>query len=65
MSAIVGTGGLSVSFIDAITGFVAARGSVMLDLRDVSKLPPRARARRGLAPTWQSIELFDDVSVGS
>ncbi len=52
------------TFIDAITGFVAARGTVSLDGRDLSKLPPHARARRGLARTWQSIELFDDLSVG-
>jgi branched-chain amino acid transport system ATP-binding protein len=52
------------TFIDAITGFVPARGSVVLDGRDLSKLPPHARARHGLARTWQSIELFDDLSVG-
>ena len=28
------------------------------------RLPPHARARRGLARTWQSIELFDDLTVG-
>src|ERR1700691_4335745 len=52
------------TFIDAITGFVPAHGSVVLDGRDLSKLPPHARARHGLARTWQSIELFDDLSVG-
>jgi len=52
------------TFIDAITGFVSARGTVSLDGRDLSRLPPHARARRGLVRTWQSIELFDDLSVG-
>ena len=52
------------TFIDAITGFVPARGTVAVDGRDLSRLPPHARARRGLARTWQSIELFDDLSVG-
>jgi branched-chain amino acid transport system ATP-binding protein len=52
------------TFIDAITGFVPARGSVVLDDRDLSKLPPHERARHGLARTWQSIELFDDLTVG-
>ena len=52
------------TFIDAITGFVSARGSVVLDDRDLSKLPPHERARYGLARTWQSIELFDDLTVG-
>jgi branched-chain amino acid transport system ATP-binding protein len=52
------------TFIDAITGFVTAQGSIVLDGRDLSKLPPHVRARHGLARTWQSIELFDDLSVG-
>ncbi len=52
------------TFIDAITGFVPAHGSVVLDGRDLSKLPPHARAHHGLARTWQSIELFDDLTVG-
>ena len=52
------------TYIDAVTGFVTARGTVELDGRDISKLPPHARARLGLARTWQSVELFDDLSVG-
>jgi branched-chain amino acid transport system ATP-binding protein len=52
------------TFIDAITGFVSAQGNVLLDGRDLAKLAPHARARHGLARTWQSIELFDDLSVG-
>jgi branched-chain amino acid transport system ATP-binding protein len=51
------------TFIDAITGFVPCRGHVELDGRDLSDLPPDARARLGLARTWQSIELFDDLSI--
>ncbi len=45
------------TFIDAITGFVPARGSVTLDGRNLSKLPPHERARYGLARTWQSIQV--------
>jgi branched-chain amino acid transport system ATP-binding protein len=52
------------TFIDAITGFVPYRGRVELDGRDISRLKPHVRARLGLARTWQSIELFDDLSVG-
>lgn len=52
------------TFIDAITGFVPSRGSVSLDGRDLSRAAPHARARGGLARTWQSIELFDDLTVG-
>jgi branched-chain amino acid transport system ATP-binding protein len=51
------------TFIDAITGFVACRGRVELDGHDLSELPAHLRARLGLARTWQSIELFDDLSV--
>ena len=52
------------TFIDAITGFVGYTGRVELDGHDLAGLPPHARARRGLARTWQSTELFDDLSVG-
>ena len=51
------------TFIDAISGFVRCRGRVELDGHDLSSLPPHARARRGLVRTWQSIELFDDLTV--
>jgi branched-chain amino acid transport system ATP-binding protein len=51
------------TFIDAITGFVRSRGSIEIDGRDVTALPPHTRARLGLVRTWQSVELFDDLSV--
>jgi len=51
------------TFIDAISGFVRYRGRVELDGHDLTRLPPHVRARLGLARTWQSIELFDDLSV--
>ena len=51
------------TFIDAISGFVRSRGRVELDGHDLTRLAPHARARLGLARTWQSIELFDDLSV--
>ena len=51
------------TFIDAITGFVPAGGSILLADREISKLAPHDRARLGLARTWQTIELFDDLSV--
>jgi branched-chain amino acid transport system ATP-binding protein len=51
------------TFIDAITGLVRSKGRVELDGADLTGLPPHVRARRGLARTWQSIELFDDLSV--
>jgi branched-chain amino acid transport system ATP-binding protein len=51
------------TFIDAVTGFVAHRGTVTLAGTDITGSPPHVCARRGLARTWQSIELFDDLSV--
>jgi branched-chain amino acid transport system ATP-binding protein len=51
------------TFIDAISGFVGYRGNVLLDSRDLAGKPAHERARLGLARTWQSIELFDDLTV--
>jgi branched-chain amino acid transport system ATP-binding protein len=51
------------TFIDAISGFVRYRGSVVLDGRDLGGKAPHERSRLGLARTWQSIELFDDLTV--
>jgi branched-chain amino acid transport system ATP-binding protein len=51
------------TFVDAITGFVRSTGRVELDGRDLTGMAPHARARRGLARTWQSTELFDDLTV--
>ncbi len=51
------------TFVDAITGFVQASGSVRLEGREISALPPHRRAHLGLARTWQTIELFDDLTV--
>ncbi len=52
------------TFIDAISGFVRSEGRVELDGNDLSRVAPHVRARRGLARTWQSIELFDDLTIG-
>lgn len=51
------------TFIDAVTGFVRYGGTVELDGTRLDGLPPHARARRGLARTWQTVELFDDLNV--
>lgn len=53
------------SFIDAITGFTASGGTVSLGDEDLSSVPAHQRARKGLVRTWQSVELFDDLSVES
>jgi branched-chain amino acid transport system ATP-binding protein len=51
------------TFVDAATGFVRYTGAVELDGRDLAGVSPHARARLGLSRTWQSTELFDDLSV--
>ena len=62
--ALIGPNGAGkTTFIDAITGFVRYTGRAELDGRDLEGMAPHERARRGLARTWQSTELFDDLSV--
>ncbi|MEU6801384.1 ABC transporter ATP-binding protein [Streptomyces neyagawaensis] len=51
------------TFVDAVTGLVTARGRVELDGKDLTGRPPHVRARRGLARTFQSSELFEDLTV--
>ncbi len=52
------------TFIDAITGFTPLTGgTVTFDGHDIGGLGPDARALAGLARTFQSLELFDDLTV--
>jgi branched-chain amino acid transport system ATP-binding protein len=51
------------TFVDAVGGFTASRGSVVLDGFEISRLAPHRRAKRGLARTWQTTELFYDLTV--
>jgi ABC-type branched-subunit amino acid transport system ATPase component len=51
------------TFIDAITGYVPSAGRVAFDGMDIQGLPAHQRARRGLVRTFQSLELFEDLSV--
>ena len=52
------------SMVDALTGYTrAAAGNVRFAGRDISRLRPYRRARLGLARTFQSVELFDDLTV--
>jgi branched-chain amino acid transport system ATP-binding protein len=51
------------TFIDAVTGFARSTGVIELDGTDISRMSPDKRARRGLARTWQSIDLFDELTV--
>ena len=49
--------------IDAITGFVQYEGSVVLDGQSIDRLQPHRRARSGIRRSFQSLELFEDLSV--
>ena len=49
--------------IDAITGFVPSTGEVMFQGESIASLSSTSRARKGLGRTWQSSELFDDLTV--
>ena len=52
------------SLIDAISGFASiSRGSISLDGIEISKWSVRKRNRMGIARSFQSLELFDDLSV--
>ncbi len=51
------------TLIDSITGFVAAEGTVRLGDRDLRDLSAHDRARCGLGRSWQSLEIFEDLTV--
>jgi ABC-type branched-subunit amino acid transport system ATPase component/branched-subunit amino acid ABC-type transport system permease component len=52
------------TLIDAATGFARCGvGSVVLNGSDVTGWAPHKRARAGLARSFQSLELFDDLTV--
>jgi branched-chain amino acid transport system ATP-binding protein len=52
------------SMVDALTGYTRqAAGRIVFDGRDIGPLRPYRRARLGLARTFQSVELFDDLTV--
>jgi branched-chain amino acid transport system ATP-binding protein len=51
------------TLVDAVTGFVDYTGQVELDGRNLAGLRPHVRAVLGLSRTWQSSELFDDLTV--
>ena len=51
------------TLIDAVTGFVDADGTIGFDGHELSSAPPHRRADAGLVRTWQSLELFDDLTV--
>lgn len=52
------------SMIDALTGYhPPSAGSVVFDGEDVTRVKADRRSRKGLVRTFQSVELFDDLTV--
>ena len=51
------------TLIDALTGFVRSTGAVAFDGRDLSGVRPHRCVQAGLGRTFQSLELFDDLTV--
>lgn len=49
--------------IDAVSGFVPSTGAVRFCGDDITGLPPQRRVRAGLGRTFQSLELFGDLTV--
>jgi ABC-type branched-subunit amino acid transport system ATPase component len=51
------------TFIDAVTGFTPSSGIVTLDGRPLGGMSVHRRVRAGLARTFQTVELFDDLTI--
>jgi sulfate-transporting ATPase len=51
------------TFIDAVTGFVPYTGKVRLGGKPMDRLTAARRARAGLTRSFQSLELFEDLTV--
>jgi ABC-type branched-subunit amino acid transport system ATPase component/branched-subunit amino acid ABC-type transport system permease component len=51
------------TLIDAVTGFVPYSGTVRLGGKSMDRLTAARRARAGLTRSFQSLELFEDLTV--
>jgi branched-chain amino acid transport system ATP-binding protein len=52
------------TFVDAVTGFTRLHsGQVVFQDRDITQWQPHQRAQFGLTRTFQSLELFEDLTV--
>ncbi|WP_207946613.1 ABC transporter ATP-binding protein [Actinomadura sp. 7K507] len=51
------------TLVDAVTGFTPAEGEITLNGQSLTGMPPHKRKAGGLARTWQSAELFGNLTV--
>jgi sulfate-transporting ATPase len=51
------------TLIDAVTGFVTATGRISVNGRRIERLSAAKRARLGIARSFQSLELFDSLTI--
>lgn len=51
------------TLLDALSGFVEYSGNVFFDDKRLDHRPPHRRQHAGLARTFQSLELYDDLSL--
>ena len=62
--AVIGPNGAGkTTLLDALTGFVPAEGTIELAGRPIHRLSPHRRSRLGLSRSFQSLELFEDMTV--
>jgi sulfate-transporting ATPase len=52
------------TLIDAISGYAASEGTISIDGRSVDSLTADKRNRAGITRSFQSLELFEDLTVG-
>jgi branched-chain amino acid transport system ATP-binding protein len=53
------------TLVDALSGFVRpTHGRISFSGRRIERLPPHRRAQLGVVRTFQSLQLFDDLTVG-
>ncbi|MGH9026110.1 MAG: ABC transporter permease subunit [Acidimicrobiia bacterium] len=64
IAGIIGPNGAGkTTMVDAICGFTASTGQVVVDGRSLVGLPPHRRARLGLGRTFQGGDLYEDLTV--
>ena len=49
--------------VDVISGYTRGQGRILLGGQDITDLSPSARSRRGIGRSFQSLELFEDITV--